>query len=238
MCQELVHTLRYTKARKGGMILKIDLKKAYDRMEWVFVEETLKDAVLPLIMIEVILMKMLRKSHSRLLWNGELVEKITHSHGLRQGDPLSPYLFVLCLERLGHWIQQKVAERSWKPIKDIRGGRRISHLFFANYLLLFAEATPDQADCIKNGLHEFCKASGQRVNYGKSLLYVSLNVDGQIAANLSTRLGIPLTGDWGDIWDINSCTREEVAAGMGGFLIKSEGSLRLGSLAVYQGREG
>lgn len=128
ICQELVHTLGYTKAKKGGMILKIDLEKAYDLMSWSFVEEILKDPAFPIKVVEVI-MNMLRQSSSRLLWNGEMTEQISHTRGLRQGDPLSPYLFVMCLERLSHWIRKKVVEGSWKPQKASRGGKKISHLF-------------------------------------------------------------------------------------------------------------
>lgn len=51
ICQEIIHSLRYIRARRGEMVVKIDLEKPYDRMEWVFVEETLMDASL---LIEII----------------------------------------------------------------------------------------------------------------------------------------------------------------------------------------
>lgn len=47
ICQEFVHSFRYSKARKEGAMIKVDLEKAYDRMEWAFVEGTLRDEGLP-----------------------------------------------------------------------------------------------------------------------------------------------------------------------------------------------
>lgn len=73
ICQEILHILRYTKARKGGMISKIDMEKAYDRMEWDFVEETLGDANIPQALIKAI-MKLIQKSSCRLIWNGEATD--------------------------------------------------------------------------------------------------------------------------------------------------------------------
>lgn len=64
-------------------------------------------------------------------------------------------------------------------------------------VLLFAEASPGQADLIKQGLMEFCDASGQLVNYDKSLLYISPNVSDDDAAVLSGRLGVVCTMDLG-----------------------------------------
>lgn len=55
ICQEIVHTLKYTKAKRGGMVLKIDLEKAYDRLEWYFIEEMLRDAMIPTYLIVVVL---------------------------------------------------------------------------------------------------------------------------------------------------------------------------------------
>lgn len=189
ICQEIAHTLRYSKSKKGGMILKLDLEKAYDRMDWRFVEETLRDIPLPDTMVHVI-MNIIRCTSSRLIWNGELTESIKH-------DPLSPYIFVLCLERLSKWIQCKVNEGVWRPLQASRSGIKISHLFFADDLLLFAEADTSQVACILQGLRGFCNASGQPINFNKSSLYISPSVDEQEAHHLSTSLGIPLMKELG-----------------------------------------
>lgn len=66
ICHEIIHSLRHTTSRRGGMVVKIDLEKAYDRLECNFVEETLKDACLPSSMIDVITGR-LCQSHCRLI---------------------------------------------------------------------------------------------------------------------------------------------------------------------------
>lgn len=122
------------------MILKLDLEKAYDRMEWVCVEGTLRDAGLPSAMTNVI-MGLIHKSSCCLHLNGQVTDILKLSYGLKQGDPLSLYLFVLCLERLSHWIQKRVNEGAWKPLKASKGGLKVSHLFFVDDLVQFVEAT-------------------------------------------------------------------------------------------------
>lgn len=127
-------------------------------------EETLTDASIPSSMINVI-MGILSKSTSRLIWNGEVTEAIKPSRGLHQGDTLSPYLFVLCIDRLSRWVHQRFGDGSWRPLRASRGGPTVSHLFFANDILFFVEATDNQVDCILRGVNEFCAASGQKVNF-------------------------------------------------------------------------
>ena len=83
------------------------------------------------------------------------------------------------------------------PIKATRAGPGLSYLFFADDLLLFSEAVEDQVACLKEGLQSFCKASGQRVNYSKSMLFVSSNIELQAAEELSASLGIPLKKELG-----------------------------------------
>nr|KYP44263.1 hypothetical protein KK1_034276 [Cajanus cajan] len=65
-----------------------------------------------------------------VLWNGSRAPAFFHMRGLRQGDPLSPYLFVLCTERLGVMIVSEVEKGRWDPIQISKNGPRISHLFF------------------------------------------------------------------------------------------------------------
>ncbi|CAA0806859.1 Uncharacterized mitochondrial protein AtMg01250 [Striga hermonthica] len=80
----------------------------------------------------------------QILWNGVPSEEFRPSRGIRQGDPISPYLFVLCIERLAHAIQNAVHEEKWKPISVGRGRVQIPYLLFADDLLLFLEASVDQ----------------------------------------------------------------------------------------------
>lgn len=142
-------------------------------------------------------MNCIKSSSCRVLWIGEATDAIHASRGLRQGDLLSSYLFVLCMEKLSHWIEEKVASGDWKSIQTSKARPRISQLFFADDLMLFAEAMEEQVSLIKQGLKELCDSSGQRVNFSKSLLYFSLNVPDEAVADLSNQLGILPAQDLG-----------------------------------------
>lgn len=120
-----------------------------------------------------------------VLWGGERTAPFTLSRGLRQGDPLSPFLFVLCMERLSHAIREEVEEGRWKPVMMTPHGPGISHLFFADDLVLFAEANSAQAKIISKVLQRFCEASGEKVNRSKSRLFCSNNVSINLVQNIS-----------------------------------------------------
>lgn len=66
--------------------------------------------------------------------------QIRPSRGLRQGDPLYPYRFVLCMERLGYWIGKRVEEGRLRQLKASRRGLRLSYPFFTDDLFLFYDA--------------------------------------------------------------------------------------------------
>jgi len=143
------------------MALKIDLEKAYDRLRWPFIRETLMDLRLPIKLVEVI-MNCLNCSSFNVLRNGEKTDSFTQSLGVRQEDPLSPYLLVLCLERLNHIIEDAVNQGAWKAITTSQGGPPLSRLCFADDVVLFGEATLEQARVINHCLDLFAQLLEKR----------------------------------------------------------------------------
>lgn len=167
LAQEVIHYMHHSKSVKGTMAFKIDLEKAYDRVSWEFLEHTLKRFAFPENTIALIRW-CVKSSSLAILWNGEKLEHFKPTRGLRQGDPLSLYLFVLCMEMLALNIQHKVNLGSWKPVQVSRGGPGVSHLFFVDDVLLFCPTTPSQVQVVMDSLNDFCISSGLKVNFEKS----------------------------------------------------------------------
>ena len=111
------------------MALKLDMSKAYDNVEWTFLEKVMQQLGLEERMVKIIMSCIQSVSYSVLL-NGPLVGNIKPSRGLRQGDPLSPYLFLLCARGLQCLLQKAKVNGSIKGVAICRNGPRISHLFY------------------------------------------------------------------------------------------------------------
>ena len=194
--QEVLHTMRRKQGGKGYMAIKIDFEKAYDRLRWSFIRDTLLQMNLPLLLINVI-MECITTSSLQVLWNGEPTDSFAPSRGIRQGDPLSPYLFVMCMERLYHTIEEAIINKKWKPIYASRNGPMLSNLFFADDIVLFAEASVEQAHVIQDCLARFCNASGEKISLPKSGVFFSKNVDEIVQHTISEALNIEATTDLG-----------------------------------------
>ena len=91
--------------------MKIDLEKAYDKISWDFLKQTLEEFNFDNNLIDLI-MCCVTNVTTAIIWNEEPLEEFKPKRGLRQGDPLSPYLFILCMERLSNMISLKADSKS------------------------------------------------------------------------------------------------------------------------------
>ena len=189
---ETLHHMNSTKiGQNGAMALKLDMSKAYDRIKWIFLEKIMGKMGFHNRFIGLIMSCIKSVSYS-ILVNGEPHGFIKPSRGLRQGDPLSPYLFLLVAEGLHSLISQAASEGSLQGISLCRTGPRITHLFFADDSLLFSRATLGDCAKIQEILSTYEKALGQQVNRNKTTLFFSKGTSMNAQDSIKTTLGVPI----------------------------------------------
>lgn len=107
--------------------------------------------------------------------NGEVRTKVHPGRGLRQGDPLSPYLFLIVKDVLSKLIQEAISQGNPEGLKFNRQCPPLSHIFFADDALLFMKAELKYCSLIKDILQVYGNASGQLINFEKSGFVFSSN---------------------------------------------------------------
>ena len=177
MACECFHYLRKKKTgRKGFLELKLDMSKAYDRVEWKFLEDMLVKFGFSVGFVDIV-MRCVSTASFAVLVNGQPSREFLPSRGLRQGDPLSPFLFIICAEGLSALLRD--AEQR-KVIHGVKVGRYvdpISHLFFADDNFLFIRANEEEVDTVLDILYTYEAASGQKLNMDKSEVSFSRNLE-------------------------------------------------------------
>lgn len=103
--------------------------------------------------------------------NSDRIGKTTPGRGLRQGDPLSPYVFLICAKGITTLLKKNEAGGDIHGIKVYRGAPILSHLLFADHCFLFSRATPTEASHIKKILSTYEVASIQSINMQKTKIY-------------------------------------------------------------------
>ena len=156
-------------------MLKIDLAKAFDRLEWSFISEALHRLGLNTNFINLIHACISTPTLAVLVNDGPS-DYFNPQRGLRQGCPLSPYLFVIAINELSIRLQDALHNNNLSGISLGIGAPPIHSLLFADDLILCGKATLEEAQAIKTILYEFCQQSGQTPNLQKSSIYFSKNV--------------------------------------------------------------
>ena len=169
--------------------IKLDMSKAYDRVEWNFLRKVMIKMGFHNRWVDLI-MKCVTTVSYRIKVNGEYTEQIYPQRGLRQGDPLSPYLFIICAEALSALLQKAEVDGSILGIKICRGAPRINHLFFADDSLIFMNAVHTGALELKNILQSYERASGQMINREKSSILFSPNTPQSVRNQICSILSI------------------------------------------------
>ncbi|KAK4392766.1 putative mitochondrial protein [Sesamum angolense] len=181
----------HSKGRKHFMNLKLDISKAYDRVEWSFLREVLGKFGFPSVFIELIMLCVSSVSYSFVL-RGAQFGSLIPQRGLHQGDPLSPYLFLLCIESLSSLFRVASESGVVLGVAVCRGAPRISHLLFADDTMVFCLASPQTIQHVRLILDMYRLASGQKINLQKSSATFSRNTPPELQHHLADMLGICL----------------------------------------------
>ena len=170
LTQELMH--KYHMGRgPARCALKVDLKKAFDTISWDFILKALQAIGIPGKMVGWI-HTCISSTYFSISLNEELHGFFQSSRGLRQGDPLPPYLFVLAMEGLGGALNLAATNPlfrfHWRCKQN-----SIIHLSFADDLMLFCKANLESMKIIQDALDSFSCISGLTINHDKSLVFLS-----------------------------------------------------------------
>ena len=186
---EFFYHMKHLRSAKGGLAVKLDMSKAYDRVEWDFL-----DAVLVRFGFDTgwcgRVMECVRSVTFAMLVNGWPTEDFTPNRGIRQGDPLSPYLFILCAEIFSHLLRRAEENNSLRGLKVASLAPSVNHLLFADDCIIFSRASLQDAEAIKQALHVYELSSGQKVNFDKTTISFSRGVTGVRRQAISSFLGV------------------------------------------------
>lgn len=205
LASEVMHYMKsHTAGRKGWMAAKIDMSKAFDRMEWSFLEAMMLKMGFHEHFVKLI-MRCVSTVEYGIQLNGEEVSQVSPSRGLRQGDPLSPYLFIIGMEGLSALLRKAVSDGNMHGIKVCYHAPAISHLLFADDCFIFCEASPQEATFLMEVLHIFELFSGQKVNVEKSSVSFTRNMSQARRAEVVQVLGFKEVTDHGPYLGFPSC---------------------------------
>ncbi|GKV50907.1 hypothetical protein SLEP1_g57586 [Rubroshorea leprosula] len=193
------------KKKKKSFLFKVDFEKAYDNVCWDFIDYMMRRMGFNTIWRNWI-RECLASSSVSVLINGSPTNQFPVSKGIRQGDPLSPFLFLIVAEGLNGLVSSAVEKQLYKGVVVGNEGVSVSHLQFADDTIFFGEASEDNIGVIKSIMRTFELVSGLKINFGKSQLMgigVEDNWRNKMAFRLCCKegefpfkyLGIPIGGN-------------------------------------------
>ncbi|CAH9140209.1 unnamed protein product, partial [Cuscuta epithymum] len=166
VAQEMINSID-KKIRGTNLVIKLDMAKAFDRLSWTFLKSILSkfgfsDSFISLVMGH------LKATYFSVIINGVPKGFFQPGRGVKQGDPLSPFLFILATEALSRGLKDLMADNKIKPYWIGQCGFPVSHLSFADDILIFINGDARSLQNFKKFLGLYQRASGQAINFNKS----------------------------------------------------------------------
>lgn len=164
---ECFHSIQKNKnSSNAACAYKLDLSKAYGRVDWKYLEQAMYKLGFAHQWVRWI-MSCVTSVRFAVKFNGTLLSSFAPSRGLRQGDPLSPFLFLLVADGLSLLLEEKVEQGDLTPLQICCRAPGVSHLLFADDTLLFLKSNNAEAAVIKEVLENYAVSTGQRINPSK-----------------------------------------------------------------------
>jgi hypothetical protein len=123
-------------------------------------------------------------------YNDQETEEFIPTRGLRQGDPLSPYLFLICEEGLSSALAHREEVRGIEGVRVCRNAPSVFYLLFADDSLILMKANMINATSLRQVLDQYCASLGQFVSESKCSIFFSPNVEVEVRSHISAELNI------------------------------------------------
>jgi hypothetical protein len=190
---ETLHSMQTHHWGKVGYVaVKLDMSKAYDRVEWRFLDEVMRRMGFACKWRGLII-QCIQSVNFSVIINGQKTENFQPSRGIRQGDPLSPYLFIICAKAMSNLLAQVENSKWLSGVPTSPKGPCLNHLFFADDSQLFCRDTSRDWGRLSNLLECYDRASGQLLNKEKTSLFFSRNTSQEARECIQRLSGVPST---------------------------------------------
>lgn len=190
--QEIIHSSK--QRNEKGMLIRLDMANAFDRVDRSFLYKVLLSFGFSYQFVNLI-KACIEKPWIAPLINGRPTNFFQSQRGIRQGCPLSPFLYIIMSESLSRKLTAEKLNGNIPGLKPFHGAEALNHALFVDDSLLLGEASIRIARAINAVLNHYCRASGVLINENKSEVY-SWNIDQRELSGITTLLSFKGQASW------------------------------------------